>query len=266
MGVLNVTPDSFYHGSRFTAEHEILAQAEKMLKEGATFIDIGGYSSRPGADDISLEEELRRVIPAIKSIKSKFPESIISIDTFRSKVAESAVHEGASLINDIAAGDLDPDMFATVARLQVPYILMHMKGTPQNMVHQASYSNLLKEVIQFLQAKIHKLHSLGVQDLIVDPGFGFAKTREQNFELLGELELLSVLGKPILVGLSRKSMVWKTLNIRPEEALNGTTMVNTIALLKGASILRVHDVKEALQVIQLFDALPCSSNYFCYLK
>jgi dihydropteroate synthase len=259
MGILNITPDSFFDGGRLTSEVAILNHTEKMLAEGATFIDVGGYSSRPGADEVSVQEELNRVLPAIRAIKNRFHDVIISIDTFRSTVARAAIEEGASLINDISGGELDAAMFKTVAELKVPYILMHMRGNPQNMTQHVSYKNLLKEMIDFFQKKINQLHETGIKDIIVDPGFGFAKTREQNFELLNQLELLQILGKPLLAGLSRKSMVWKTLNISADEALNGTTSLNTLALQKGASILRVHDVKEALQVVQLFKALRQST-------
>jgi dihydropteroate synthase len=259
MGILNITPDSFFDGGRLTSEVAILNHTEKMLAEGATLIDVGGYSSRPGADDVSVQEELNRVLPAIRAIKNRFHDVIISIDTFRSTVARAAIEEGASLINDISGGELDAAMFKTVAELKVPYILMHMRGNPQNMTQHVSYKNLLKEMIDFFQKKINQLHETGIKDIIVDPGFGFAKTREQNFELLNQLELLQILGKPLLAGLSRKSMVWKTLNISADEALNGTTSLNTLALQKGASILRVHDVKEAQQVVQLFKALRQST-------
>ncbi|MBA4053111.1 MAG: dihydropteroate synthase [Marivirga sp.] len=251
MGVLNVTPDSFYDGGRYTGEKAILEQTEKMLSEGATFIDVGAYSSRPGAKDIPLDEELKRGVSAVKLVIEKFPGTIISIDTFRSAVASAAVQEGASLVNDISGGELDSEMFETVARLRVPYILMHMRGTPQNMSKLSVYDNLVKEVVDYFHAKIHRLHQLGITDIIVDPGFGFAKTIEQNFELLNHLEYLHILGKPVLTGLSRKSMIWKTLEVEPEKALNGTTALNTIALMKGVNILRVHDVKEAMESVKL---------------
>jgi dihydropteroate synthase len=254
MGVLNVTPDSFYDGGRYTTEDAILAQAEKMLDEGAAFIDVGAYSSRPGAKDIPVEEELKRSVWAIKLLIQKFPGTIISVDTFRSSVASAAVQEGAGLINDISGGELDPEMFKTVARLKVPYILMHMRGSPQSMSRLSTYDNLLKEVVDYFHAKIHDLRQVGVSDVIVDPGFGFAKTTEQNFELLNNLEYLRVLGKPLLSGLSRKSMIWKTLGIEPEKALNGTTALNTIALMKGVNILRVHDVKEAVEIVKLLSS------------
>ncbi|MBT1704342.1 dihydropteroate synthase [Fulvivirgaceae bacterium PWU20] len=255
MGILNVTPDSFFDGGKYLSERQILSQVEEIESQGATFIDIGGYSSRPGAADVSETEEISRVLPAIKLINKNFPSLIISVDTFRSKVAEVAVKEGASIINDISGGTLDTKMFEIVAAFNVPYILMHMKGTPQTMLREAKYENLLKEIIDYFHAKVHQLHSLGVKDIILDPGFGFAKTREHNFKLLNDLNLLYILGKPILVGLSRKSMVWKTLDIEPKDALNGTTSLNTIALINGASILRVHDVKEAAQAVKLVKAL-----------
>ena len=255
MGILNITPDSFYDGGKFTEESTILKQAEKMMNEGATFIDVGGYSSRPGAADTSEEEEKKRTLPAIEAIAKRFPESTITIDTFRSTVARLAVEAGASMINDISGGSLDKKMFDVVATLQVPYILMHMQGSPQTMTTLTNYENLLKDVVDYFHQKIHALHTSGVKDIIIDPGFGFAKTIEQNFELLKKLDYLKVLEKPVLVGLSRKSSIWKTLAIKPEDALNGTTSLNTVALLRGASILRVHDVKEAVEVVKLIKAL-----------
>jgi dihydropteroate synthase len=255
MAVLNVTPDSFYEGSRHLTVKDILKRTERCLAEGAVFLDIGGYSSRPGAENITQEEELKRILPAIKSIRHEFPNLLISIDTFRSEVARQAILQGGDLINDISGGSLDPEMYQTVANLKVPYILMHMKGNPQNMNRQADYQNIVKELVDYFHPRVHQLEQLGIKDIIVDPGFGFAKTREHNFELLSQLELLKVLGKPMLVGLSRKSMIWKTLNITPEEALNGTTALNTIALMKGADILRVHDVREAVEAVKLVKAL-----------
>jgi dihydropteroate synthase len=251
MGILNVTPDSFYDGFKYNNETSIFRQVEKMVSDGADFIDVGGYSTRPGAEDITEKEELNRVLPAIKIISKNFPETVISVDTFRSMVGKRAVEAGASIINDISGGDLDPKMFEAVASLQVPYILMHMKGMPQTMMKEATYENILKEIIDYFHQKIFKLHLLGVKDIIVDPGFGFAKTVDQNFDLLNKLDRFEILEKPIMVGLSRKSMIWRTLKTNPEGALNGTTALNTIALMKGASILRVHDVREAKEVIQL---------------
>ncbi len=255
MGILNVTPDSFFDGGRYQSEKEILVKVENMAEHQAIFIDVGGYSSRPGAQDISPKEELERIIPVIRRIKQEFPQLVISVDTFRSAVVMAAVAEGASMINDISGGGLDPEMYSTIAELNIPYVLMHMKGTPQTMTKEATYDNVLKEVIDYFHARVHQLQCLGVKDIVIDPGFGFAKTREHNFQLLKDLNLFGILGKPILVGLSRKSMVWKTLGIDPEDALNGTTVLNTIALLNGANILRVHDVKEAAQIIKLATAL-----------
>jgi dihydropteroate synthase len=251
MGILNITPDSFYDGGNFNSEPAILKQAAKMLSEGATFIDVGGYSSRPGASDISPAEEIKRVVPAINHVIKEFPEAIISIDTFRSEVARAACDHGASIINDISGGSQDKLMFKTVAALDVPYILMHMRGTPETMARDTVYQNLLREIFDYFHPRLHELQQHGVKDIIIDPGFGFAKTREQNFELLGHLDMFHIFSKPVLCGLSRKSMVWKTLNITPDDALNGTTSLNTIALLKGASILRVHDVKQAKEVVDL---------------
>ena len=260
MGVLNVTPDSFYDGGRYQTEAEILNQVEKMLEDGAAFVDVGASSSRPGAAEIPVKEELDRVIGAVASISKKFPEALISIDTFRSKVAYEAVQAGASIINDISGGELDPMMFETVARLKVPYVVMHMKGNPQNMTSLSTYENLVKELIFFFQKKIYTLGQMGVKDVIVDPGFGFAKTIEQNFSLLNHLEHLKILEAPILVGLSRKSMIWKTLATNAEGALNGTTALNSVALTKGANILRVHDVKEAVETIKLVLSLKHSEQ------
>jgi dihydropteroate synthase len=251
MGILNVTPDSFYDGGRYNDENTILLQAEKLIVEGADFIDVGGYSTRPGATDISEKEELDRVIPVVKVLLKEFPSAIISVDTFRSAVAKAAIESGASLINDISAGELDAAMIDIVAELQVPYVAMHMRGTPQTMTQFTTYENLLKEMIEYFHRKMHQFKMAGIKDVIIDPGFGFAKTVDQNFELLNNLERLHVLEKPILVGLSRKSMIWRTLKTTPEAALNGTTALNTLALIKGASILRVHDVREATEVIQL---------------
>lgn len=251
MGILNVTPDSFYDGGRHTTQSSILHRVEKMISEGAHFIDVGGYSSRPDAPDIPIEEELKRVIPVVQAIGNKFPETIISIDTFRSEVARQALESGASMINDISAGELDKDMFTLVARTKVPYVMMHMRGTPQTMRTLNQYENLTKEVTDYFHKKIDQLKSLKVTDVVIDPGFGFAKGPAQNFELLSNLSHLRLLEKPILIGLSRKSMIWRTLETTPENALNGTTVLNTIALLKGADILRIHDVKEAAEAIKL---------------
>lgn len=251
MGILNVTPDSFYDGGRYRNERGILDQAETMLTEGATFLDVGGYSSRPGAGDVPREEELRRVLPAIRSIVRQFPEALVAVDTFRAEVAKAAVGEGAVMVNDISAGSLDPALPATVGALKVPLIAMHMRGTPRTMNTLTEYENLLKDIITYFQEKIHAFHELGIRDVIIDPGFGFAKTVDQNFHILNRLETLRVLGKPVMVGLSRKSMIWRTLQTTPGNALNGTTCLHTMALLHGASILRVHDVREAMETVTL---------------
>jgi dihydropteroate synthase len=255
MGVMNITPDSFYAGSRQTVEKEILNNVEKMLTDGASIIDIGGYSSRPGAEPISEEEEAQRVLHPIAAIRKRFPEVIISIDTFRSAIARKAVEAGADMINDISGGELDHEMHNTVAQLQVPYICMHMKGTPETMNSLTQYANLEHEIISYFHQKIAALQKAGVKDIIIDPGFGFAKTIEQNFQLINNLSMLSMLGKPLLIGISRKSMIWKTLQTSPEHALNGTTALNMVALIKRASILRVHDVKEAVECVTLFKSL-----------
>jgi len=255
MGILNITPDSFYDGGHYNRESDLLRQTEKMILDGADFIDIGGYSSRPNAENISMEEEWNRVKPAIQSIKKEFPFALLSIDTFRSHVAHQAVGEGCDIINDISAGQLDKEMFQTVASLHVPYVIMHMRGTPQTMTQLAQYDNIAKEIIDYFHAILFQLNQHGIKDVLVDPGFGFAKTADQNFVLLNQLEQLHILNKPLLIGLSRKSMIWKTLNTTPDNALNGTTTLNTIALLKGASILRVHDVKEAKEIICLLDKM-----------
>lgn len=255
MGIVNITPDSFYDGGKSTSEAAILKQIEKMLKDGATFIDVGGYSSRPNAEDISVQEEIDRAIPAIELILSHFPDTLISIDTFRSEVARTAVESGAAMVNDISGGDLDSKMIQTVAELQVPYIIMHMRGTPKTMTQLTDYDNITTEVIYDLSAKIREARAVGINDIIVDPGFGFAKTPRQSFELLKNLKLLQTLEAPILSGVSRKSFIYKTLQITPQEALNGTTVMNTIAILNGSAILRVHDVKEATECIKLLQNL-----------
>lgn len=255
MGILNVTPDSFYDGGRFQTVPSILEHAEKMISEGADFIDVGGYSSRPGAADVPEPEEKERVVNAVSSIVKNFPGTIISVDTFRSRVAEAAVDAGASMVNDIAGGNIDREMFETVARLKVPYIVMHMRGNPQNMGSQTQYTDLIGEIMDYFHEKIHRLRQFNIPDVIIDPGFGFSKTIGQNFAILQHLEKFSILGKPMLVGLSRKSMVWKTLGVEASAALNGTTALNMFALLKGADILRVHDVREAREVIKLFTSV-----------
>lgn len=255
MGILNVTPDSFYEGSRTNSDKQILEKASQMLEEGATILDIGGYSTRPNADDISIEEELNRVLPSINSIKKEFPNSIISIDTFRSKVAKQAIEAGADLINDVSGGTLDNKMFEMVVNLKVPYILMHMRGTPQTMKTLTNYENIIAEMMTYFHDKIITLKSLGVEEIILDLGFGFAKTIDQNYCLLKNLAIFENLELPILAGLSRKSMIYKRLDIPVSEALNGTTILNTIAIQNGAKILRVHDVKEAMQTIQILEYL-----------
>ena len=253
MGILNVTPDSFYDGGFYKDESKIINQVQKMLDAGATFIDVGAYSSKPNADEVSQEEELLRILPTLKLLLKQFPNSIISVDTFRAEVARQCVENGAALINDISAGHLDNTMLETIAKLQVPYIMMHMLGTPQTMQEHANYNNILKEVLFYFSERIVAARALGIKDLIIDPGFGFAKTLEQNFELLNQLEGFNIADMPLLVGVSRKSMIYKTLNTTADKALNGTTALNMVALQKGAKILRVHDVKEAVECVTLFN-------------
>ena len=255
MGILNSTPDSFFDGGKYNNESDILQQVEKMLLEGATFIDVGAYSSRPGATHISEEEELQRIVPVIELLVKNFPEIIISVDTFRSNVAKETVEVGAAIINDISGGKMDSNMFKTVAELKVPYIMMHMLGTPQNMQKNPVYQDVTKELISFFAAQISKLHQLKVNDIIIDVGFGFGKTIEHNYQLLKDLALFKNLDAPILAGISRKSMLYKPLEITPQLALNATTSANTIALLNGANILRVHDVKEAMEAIKIVEQL-----------
>lgn len=254
MGIINVTPDSFYSGSRYEGTDAVLRQAEQMLKDGATIIDVGGQSTRPGSEKLSADEELKRVIVPLEAISKNFPESFISIDTYYSKVVTNAVESGAAIVNDISAGSIDPAMIGTVAKLNVPYVLMHMQGTPQTMQQQPVYENVTTEVLDFLIKKINELRQSGITDIIVDPGFGFGKTITHNFELLRNLSVFSMLNCPILLGVSRKSTIYKTLEITPDESLNGTTVLNTICLMNGASILRVHDVKEAVESVKLFSA------------
>ncbi len=251
MGIINATPDSFYKNNRQTNIDEALFVAEKMLKDGATILDIGGQSTRPGSEMISVDEELKRVIPIIESVHQKFPKTIISIDTFQSQVAKLAVDAGALMVNDISGGNLDEEMFLTVAKLKVPYICMHIKGTPQNMQSNTYYDNVVGEIKNYFIDKITLAEKVGIDNIILDIGFGFAKTTEQNFELLKNLKEFQSLQKPMLIGISRKSSIYKSLGITAEEALNGTTVLNTIGILNGANILRVHDVKEAVEVIKL---------------
>lgn len=255
MGILNVTPNSFFDGGKYNLENEILARVEKMLAEGATFIDIGAYSSKPSAEFVSEKEEIERIVPVVQLILKNFPEALLSIDTFRSEVAKACIENGAALINDIAAGNLDDKMFEVIAKYNVPYIMMHMRGTPQTMQSMTHYDDIIKEMLFYFSEKINKARSLGINDLIIDPGFGFAKTLEQNYQVMQKMELFQMLELPLLVGISRKSMIYKVLNSNPEEALNGTTFLNTIALTKGASILRVHDVKEAVECVQLWNKM-----------
>ncbi len=255
MGILNVTPDSFYGESRKTDDNEMLTAVGKMLTEGADFIDVGGYSSRPGAAEVPVEEELRRTVGAINLIKKEFPSAVVSIDTFRSHVAKQTVEAGADVVNDISAGYMDEEMLPTVADLGVPYLAMHMKGTPSTMKEMTQYDDLIKEMMFYFSSIQDRCKKLGIRDLIIDPGFGFAKTSEQNFFLLNRLEHFQRLECPILVGVSRKSMIYRLLGLTADEALNGTTALNTLALFKGASILRVHDVKEAVEVVKLMSQL-----------
>tara|TARA_B100000959_G_scaffold259306_1_gene294858 strand:- start:155 stop:985 length:831 start_codon:yes stop_codon:yes gene_type:complete len=255
MGILNVTPDSFYDGGVHSSDKKILNHVEKMLKDGAFFIDIGGYSSRPNGKNIDENEELNRVVPALELVNNNFPETIISIDTFRSKVAETCLNSGASIINDISAGEMDKKMMKIVGKHNVPYIMMHMKGNPQNMINKTSYDDMIKEIVKYFSKKINQAISFKINDLIIDPGFGFAKDLKQNYDLLGNMDLLKILNKPIMVGISRKSMIYQSLKTNAKESLNGTTVLNTVSLIKGASILRVHDVKEANECVKLICAL-----------
>lgn len=255
MGILNLTLDSFYDGGQYKSESDILRKVEGMLNEGATFIDLGAYSSRPGADEVSETKEENRLLPILELLAKHFPEALLSIDTFRASIAKKAIEAGAALINDISAGHLDDNMLPTIAKLKVPYIMMHMRGTPQTMQGLSDYEDLVKELNLYFSERIAEARNLGIIDLIVDPGFGFAKTLEQNYELLNKLEIMNIIGLPILVGLSRKSMIYKTLNTNADFALNGTTALHMIALQKGASILRVHDVKEAIECVKLHQQL-----------
>ena len=255
MGILNITPDSFYDGGRFKDEKSILTQVEKLLKEGASFIDIGAYSSRPGADFVSEDEELKRLIPVVTLVRNSFPECLISIDSFRSNVIRTAIEAGAALVNDISGGQLDPLMFETVGALQVPYVMMHMRGTPQNMQQMTDYADVSKAVFTYFSEQIQLAKKHHIKDIILDLGFGFSKTKDQNFELLALLDYFTHLHLPILAGVSRKSMIYKTLNTTANKALNGTTALHMVALQKGAKILRVHDVKEAMECIKLNEAL-----------
>lgn len=255
MGILNITPDSFYDGGKNDTEQTVIDKVQKMLADGATFIDIGAYSSKPNAEFVSEAEELQRIIPIIKLLVKVFPEILISVDTFRSEVAKASIESGASIINDIASGNLDAKMMKTVAKYNVPYIMMHMKGDPKTMQSLTNYEDIIKEMLFYFSEKVNEARSLGINDLIIDPGFGFAKTLEQNFEVMNKLELFQMLDLPLLSGISRKSMIYKTLGTTPQESLNGTTFLNTISLMKGAKILRVHDVKEAVECVALYERL-----------
>jgi len=254
MGIINVTPDSFYSGSRMSNLDSVVATAKKMIEEGAQILDIGGQSTRPGSIRIDADEEMKRVLPAIEAINKHFPDAILSIDTFYASVAEQAINAGASIVNDVTAGSIDENLIPTVAGLKVPYVLMHKKGDPQTMQMTPTYNNVVLEVYDFLNFKIAELQSAGITDIIIDPGFGFGKWAEHNFSLLSSLSFFKNLGKPLLAGLSRKATIYKTLNIEPADALNGTTVLNTIALMNGASILRVHDVREAVDAVKLINA------------
>jgi dihydropteroate synthase len=259
MGIINVTPDSFYEGSRVTGNKEIVNMAVRMIREGADILDIGGYSSRPGAKNISAEVEKERVLNAIRLIVSELPEAIISIDTFRSQIAMEAVEKcGAQIINDISGGEADKEMFGVVQKLNVPYIMMHMQGTPATMQKNPEYDDVVADILKWFSKKIVALQSAGVKDIIIDPGFGFGKTKAHNFKILQNLGDFAVAGLPVLAGISRKSMIWKTLDITPENSLNGTSVLNAVALLNGADILRVHDVREAVQTVRLVQELKNS--------
>jgi len=256
MGILNITPDSFYAGSRMQTEAEITARAQQILDEGAGIIDIGAYSSRPNAENVSPHEEMGRLRMGLEILRRTQPGAVISVDTFRADVARMCVEEyGVAIINDIAAGEMDADMFRTVAELNVPYIMMHMQGTPQNMQQHPHYDNLLKEVFLYFAQKVQQLRDMGMKDIILDPGFGFGKTVEHNYELLAHLEEFRIFELPLLVGVSRKSMIYRLLGNTPQDALNGTTVLDTICLLKGADILRVHDVREAVETVKIVEAM-----------
>ena len=255
MGILNVTPNSFFDGGKYKNEEEIISQVDKMLSDGATFIDIGAYSSKPSAEFVSEQEEIERIVPVIELILKYFPEALLSIDTFRAEVAKVSIESGAAIINDIAAGELDDKMFDVIAKYNVPYIMMHMRGNPQTMQTLTEYDDIVKEMLFYFSEKVKKARSLGINDLILDPGFGFAKTTDQNYEVLQKMELFNLLELPVLAGVSRKSMIYKTLGNSAQDALNGTTVLNTIALIKGAKILRVHDVKEAMECVTLCEKM-----------
>ena len=260
MGILNITPDSFYAGSRMQTETEIARRVTQIIAEGAAIIDVGAYSSRPNAENVSAKEEMERLRAGLEILYKVQPDAIVSVDTFRADVARMCVEEyGVAIINDIAAGEMDEEMFRTVARLNVPYIMMHMQGTPQSMQQHPHYDNLLKDIFQYFARKVQQLRDLGMKDIILDPGFGFGKTLEHNYELLSHLEEFRIFELPLLVGVSRKSMIYRLLGTTPQEALNGTTVLDTICLLKGANILRVHDVREAVETVKIVEAMKCES-------
>ena len=262
MGILNVTPDSFYAGSRAETEQDIIRRLHQIMDEGASIVDIGGYSSRPGAQEVSAAEEMERLRMGLELIRKHRPDAVVSVDTFRADVAKMCAEEyGVAIINDISAGQMDEQMFPTIARLGIPYIIMHMKGTPQDMQVNPQYGHFLKEVFYYFSEKVQRLRDLGVKDIIIDPGFGFGKTLEHNYELMNHLEEFSLFELPLLVGVSRKSMIYKLLDITPQEALNGTTVLNTVALLKGANILRVHDVKEAVETVRIVGKMKSCQTY-----
>jgi len=255
MGILNVTPDSFYDGGKYTKDSPILNRVESILEQGATFIDLGAYSSRPGAREVSPEEEIQRSVPITELILKNFPEALISVDTFRAEVARQNIQSGACLINDISGGLLDPNMLSTVGELQVPYILMHMKGNPRNMQEQTQYRNMMKELLYYFSERIAEARAHKINDIIVDPGFGFSKSLDQNYELMAKLDLFHILKLPLFVGISRKSMIYNLLKTDPQNALNGTTSLNTLALSKGAHILRVHDVQQAVECVKIHEMI-----------
>jgi dihydropteroate synthase len=255
MGILNVTPNSFFDGGKYKNETEILSQVEKMLLDGAAFIDIGAYSSKPNAEFVSEKEEISRIVPVVDLILKQFPETLLSIDTFRSEVAKATIDMGAAIINDISAGKLDDNMFEVVGKYNVPYIMMHLRGNPKTMQSLTNYDDIVKEILFYFSERVAEARRFGINDLILDPGFGFAKTTDQNFEVFQKMELFKMLELPLLIGVSRKSMIYKTLDTKIEMALNGTTILNTLALTKGAKILRVHDVKEAMECVTLFNKI-----------
>lgn len=260
MGILNCTPDSFFDGGKYGDEAGLLAQTEKMLAEEADFIDIGAYSSKPNAEFVSEAEELARIVPVVELVLKHFPDALISVDTFRAKVAKACVESGAAIVNDISAGMLDDTMLGTVGQLNVPYIMMHMRGTPQTMVKLTQYDDIVKEMLLYFSESIASAKKHGINDIIIDPGFGFAKTLEQNYEVVSKMELFQMTNMPILAGMSRKSMIYKLLRTTPKEALNGTTVLNTVALMKGAKILRVHDVREAKEAVAIFMQMQNSAK------